>query len=450
MKKGGSIVLIIDGGGRGSALVDGYDKSKYVKKILAVPGNDMMGFNTKKPVKIYPKLKTTSIDEILEICKKENVQLVDVAQDNAIESGLVDKLTALNIPVVGPTRAAGQIEWDKGWARDFGQRYGLPQPKFKVCHSLEEGENFLKIQKNKAWFVKASGLAEGKGALPANNNDEAVERIKELSRFGEAGKVFVLEEWLCNDDGSNGEEFSLFILSDGRHYQIAGTAQDHKRVNDFDEGENTGGMGVSTPPLLMRNSLLKQIKKEIIDKTITGLIEEKRPYKGVLYLGGIVVKKKGKLVPYVIEFNARWGDPEVEAILPGLKNDLYEVSMAIVQQRLNKVKLKPDSKARVVIAGASRGYPGNYSNVKGKQIFGLEKASRIVGVKIYGAGVKVIHKKYFANGGRLFYVVGEGKNVIEARMRAYHAISLINVEGNNLHFRTDIGWRDIERLNSLR
>ena len=449
MRKGASTVLIIDGGGRGSALVDAYGKSRYVKKILAVPGNDMMGFNSKKLVKIYPHLKTTSINEIIEICKKENVHLVDVAQDNAIESGLVDKLTSLNIPAVGPTRAAGQIEWDKAWARDFGKRYGLPQPEFKVCHSLEEGESFLKLQENKAWFVKASGLAEGKGALPANNNDEAVERIKGLSRFGEAGKIFVLEEWLQNEDGSNGEEFSLFVLSDGRHYQIAGAAQDHKRVNDFDEGENTGGMGVSTPPLLMKNRLLNLVKKDIINKTIVGLIKEKRPYKGVLYLGGIVVKKKGKLTPYVIEFNARWGDPEVEAVLPSLRNDIYEVSIKIVEERLDRIKLKLDTKARVVIAGASKGYPGNYSNVKGKQIFGLEDARKISGVKIYGAGVRVINKKYFANGGRLFYVVGEGRNVVEARMRAYRAISLINVEGNNLHFRTDIGWRDVERLNSL-
>ncbi len=449
MRKKLNTVLVIDAGGRGSALVDAYAKSKKVKKILAVPGNDMMGFNSKKPVKIYPNLKTTSIEDIVEICKVEKVDLVDVAQDNAIAAGLVDKLVALNIPVVGPSKAAGQIEWDKAWARNFGEKYGLPQPKFKVCKSVAEGEKFLKSQSiDNAWFVKAAGLAEGKGALPAKNNLEALVRIKELEKFGEAGQVYVLEEWLQNDDGSNGEEFSLFILSDGKSYQILGSAQDHKRVNDFDEGENTGGMGASTPPLLVNVSLLSQVKKDIVQKTIAGLFKENRSYKGVLYLGGIIIKHKGRTVPYVIEFNARWGDPEVEVMLPGLRNDLFEVSMAIVEGKLAKLKLKINKKSRVVVAGASKGYPDNYADVKGKQIFGLHLAKKIPGVKIYGAGVKFKDKKYYVNGGRLFYIVGEGRNVIEARHKAYSAMSLISIEGNNLHFRTDIGWRDVERLNS--
>ena len=148
--------------------------------------------------------------------------------------------------------------------------------------------------------------------------------------------------------------------------------------------------------------------------------------------------------PFVIEFNARWGDPEAQVILPGLKNDLFEIGMAIVEGELHKLEVKMDEKSRVVVAGTSRGYPGNYDFVKGKQIFGLDKARKIKGIKIYGAGIKILEGKYFASGGRLFYIVGEGNNVIEARQKTYQAMAAVSVEGNNLHFRTDIGWRDVE------
>lgn len=438
-------VLVVDGGGRGSALVDKYSQSKHVGKILAVPGNDLMKINTDKPVRIYPQLETTSIKEILEICESEKVSLVDVAQDNAIEVGLVDLLLKNNFLAAGPTKNAGQIEWDKAWAREFGERHKIPQPKFKICKTEKEGVDYLQHQPNQAWFVKASYLAEGKGALPAKDNKEAIKRVKEIKRFKNAGRVFLIEEWLKEEDGL-AEEFSTFIFSDGNNYKIIGSAQDHKRVNNFDEGENTGGMGCSSPPLILTPDLLKKIKIEILDKVIYGLKKEGRPYKGVLYLGGMLIKQKNKLAPYVIEFNARWGDPEAEVILPGLVIDLFEAGLAISSGNIKDLQVKNDGKARIVIAGASKGYPRNYQNVRGKQIYGLNEARKIDGVKIYGAGIKEDDGKYLANGGRLFYIVGEGKSVIEARKKAYEAMSLVHIEGNNLHFRTDIGWRDIERI----
>lgn len=438
-------VLVIDGGGRGSVLVDKYAQSKYVQKVLAVPGNDLMKINTDKTVKIYPKLKTTSVGEILEICKTENVSLVDVAQDNAVEVGLVDVLVKKGIPTVGPTKKAGQIEWDKTWAREFGERKNIPQPQYKICKSEKEGIDYLRSQPDRTWFIKTSYLAQGKGALPAKDNIEATERVKEIKQFKDAGRVFLIEEWLKGDD-EFAEEFSTFVFSDGEHYQIVGSAQDHKRVNNFDEGENTGGMGCSCPPLVLTPALMKNIKKEILDKVITGLKNEGRQYKGVLYLGGMVIRQKGVLKPYVIEFNARWGDPEAQVILPRITNDLFEVSMAISQGNISSLKLQIDNMARVVVAGVSKGYPNDYQKVKGKQIFGLNGAKKIEGIKIYGAGVKEEKGKYYADGGRLFYIVGEGKNIIEARRKAYEAMSLVYIEGNNLHYRTDIGWRDVQRL----
>lgn len=439
-------VLVVDGGGRGGVLVGEYAQSEHVKRVLAVPGNDLMKTNTDKEVQIYPRLKTTSVPEILEICKKEKVSLVDVAQDNAVEAGLVDALTQKGIATVGPTRMAGEIEWNKAWAREFGERHSLPQPFFKICLSQQEGIDFLNSQHDQPWFVKAAFLAEGKGALPARNNQEAIERVKEMEGFEKAGKVFLIEKWLEGEDGSADEEFSTFIFSDGKNYKVVGSAQDHKRVNNFDEGKNTGGMGCSSSPLVLTPEIMQVVTTGIFNNTIDGLREEGRPYKGVLYLGGMLIKEKDKLNPYVIEFNARWGDPEAQVILPGLVNDLFETSMMIAEGNIGSMNLRTDGKSRVVVAGASRGYPGDYSHVRGKMIHGLDKARKVNGVRFYSAAIKEEGGKYFANGGRLFYIVGEGSNIIEARERAYDAMSLVSIEGNNLHFRTDIGWRDVERL----
>lgn len=442
----GNTVLVVDAGGRGAALVDKYAHSEHVGRVIAVPGNDLMGINTDKPVQIYPKLTTTSIPEILAICEQEEVILVDVAHDNAVAVGLVDALNQRGVPTVGPTRNAGQIEWDKAWSREFGERHGIAQPSFKICLSQQEGMEYLQSQPDQPWFIKASGLAEGKGALPAKNNEEALRRVKEMDRFKGAGNVFLIEKWLQGDDGLPGEEFSTFVFSDGQHYKVIGSAQDHKRASNFDEGENTGGMGCSTPPLALTPEFMRDVEVGILDRALQGLYAEGRPYKGVLYLGGMAIKSNGSLSPSVIEFNARWGDPEVQVVLPGLVNDLFEVSMAIANGDISTLPLQTDGKSRVVVTGASRGYPGDYKDVRGKQIYGLNEARSIDGVRLYGAGVGEEDGKHYAQGGRLFYIVGEGETVIDARRRAYEAMSLVSIDGNNLHFRTDIGWRDVARV----
>lgn len=428
MKK--NTILVVDAGGRGAALVHKYSLSPYVSKIIAVPGNDLMQINSSIPVKTYQYFKTTSVREILEICRSEKVDLVDVAQDNAVAVGLVDALNKEGIKAVGPTKMAGQIEWDKAWARKFMRKYKIPHPKFKICKSQKEGIAFVK-QHQSSWFVKASGLAEGKGAIPAVNASQAIKAIKQMTSFGKAGKTFVLEEWI------KGEEFSMFAITDGKTFQIAGSAQDHKRLYDGDKGPNTGGIGCSAPPLVVNPKIYKQ-GKLIIKKAISGLASESRPYKGVLYLGGIVVE--GKV--FVIEFNARWGSPEAEVLIPGIKNDLFKLSTSIVDGNLKKFKIKIDGKSRVVVTGSLR----QGVAIKKRELFGIDKILKLKSVIVYGARITKVRGKYFVSSGRLFHVVGEGKNVIEARQKAYRAIKLISIEGNNLHFRTDIGWRDMERL----
>ena len=427
-------VLVIDGGGRGAALVDKYAQSKQVGKILVVPGNDLMQINTKKPVLTFPDLKTTSVKEILEICKKEKVDLVDVAQDNAVEVGLVDRLMKIGISAFGPTRKAGQIEWDKAWARKFIQKYQILNPKFQIFKSEKEGIKFSKMYPNNRWFVKTAGLAEGKGVIPAENIDETIMAIKQMQKFGTSGETFLLEEWLI------GEEFSAFAICDGEDFKVIGFAQDHKRINDGDRGPNTGGMGCVSNPLVVNKYVKKQVEN-IFQKTIDGLRKEARPYKGILYLGGIVVE--GRV--FIIEFNARWGDPEAEVLIPAMQNDFFDLANAVISGKLKNFKIRIDKKVRVAVAATAKGYPADYRAVKGKKVLGIDMA-RETGVKVYGAGIKKIGADYVVNGGRVLYAVGEGDNVVEAREKAYEAIALINIEGDNLHYRKDIGWRDMARL----
>lgn len=429
-------VAVIDGGGRGHALVDKYLQSKEVIKVIAVPGNDLMLLS--KNVKIFPQFKTTDIDQIVLICRKEKVDLVDVAQDDAVAAGIVDELKKQNIKTFGPTKAAGQIEWDKAWARKFMKKFHIPSPKYKIFKTRKEGINYIKKQKEGKWFVKASGLAAGKGALYAENNHQAINKINQMKNFGKAGETYLIEECL------EGEEFSSFAIVNGERFEIAGYAQDHKRLFDNDKGPNTGGMGCSSPPMVITKEIEKQVRK-IFKKTVMGLFKIKRPYTGVLYLGGIIVNGQVN----VIEFNARWGDPEAQVIIPSIKNDLFSLKGLVLKAK--RVKLEKDDNYRIVVAAASKGYPGNYSKIVGKEIKNLGSIIRHAeqrerSIRIFGAGVKIKDKKYVASGGRLFYVMGEGKNVEEARKKAYDALSQVSISGNNLHYRRDIGYRDLERL----
>lgn len=425
-------VLVVDGGGRGSVLVDKYLQSKYVQKVIAIPGNDLMVADNR--VEIYPSIKTTDIDEIQKICKINKVDLVDVAQDDVVAIGLTDTLKKTGITVFGPSKKAGQIEWDKSWSKNFMQIQKIPTAKYQIFNAEASALKYIKTQAENQWYIKASGLAGGKGAIYAKNKNEAISAIGKMKNFGIAGKTFLIEECL------QGEEFSSFAIVSGKNFQILGHAQDHKTAYDGNLGPNTGGMGCSSPPLVITEKIEKQIKS-IFKKTVEGLVKIKTPYLGILYLGGIV-DSKNKVK--IIEFNARWGDPEAQVVLPSIKNDYLELILSAIKGKLKKVV--QDKIYRVVVTAASKGYPGDTSKVIGKKIKGLDKIIKSK-TKIYGAQTKMIRKKYTAAGGRLFYVLGEGKNVAEARKKAYNVLSKLSIIGNNLHFRKDIGYRDLERLN---
>lgn len=434
-------ILVIGQNGREHALAESYAKSPKVKKVIMTPGNGLTDFKNPKNVfsskiKNYPEVGMMDFDEIVKVCKKESIDLVDVGQDDIIAAGYVDKFEKLGITAFGPTQKASQLEWDKKWARDFMVKYKLPIPNFESFTDKQKAIEYINSQPEQLLFIKASGLAFGKGVIRAENRKEAVEAVNQMSGFGKSGETFLIEEALI------GEEFSLFAICDGENFQIAKTAQDHKRIFDGDKGPNTGGVGSVAPTGAISREEIKEIEDKIIKPTLNGMKEEGRPYKGILYLGGMKTKDGVK----IIEFNCRWGDPEAEVILPSIITDYLEVVQRVLSQNLGNLKIQFDNKVRVSVAGCSKGYPEDYSQVKGKEVLGLDDVINIPEVLIFGSGIKKEGDKFLANGGRVFYIVGEGKDIMEAREKAYKAMKLINIEGNNLHYRTDIGYRDVERL----
>lgn len=428
-------ILVIGQNGREHALAVTYAKSKKVKKVFIAPGNGLTDFNNPK-IMNYPEVVMTDFDGIVKICRKEKIDSVDVAQDDVIAAGYVDKLEALGIRAFGPTQTASQLEWDKKWARDFMVRHKLPIPEYKAFNNKKEAITYINSLPEQTLFIKAAGLALGKGVIRTENRKEAVEAVNSMSKFGKSGETFLIEEALI------GEEFSLFAICDGENFVVAKSAQDHKTIYDGDKGPNTGGVGSVAPTSAVDDLTIGKIEKNIFRPLLEGMKKEGRLYKGILYLGGMVTKEGVK----IIEFNCRWGDPEAEVILPSITTDYLDVIEAVRFQKLKKTKITFDKKVRVSIAGCSKGYPGDYSFVKGKEIFGLTEVMKIPGISVFGSGIKRQGKKFFVNGGRIFYVVSEGRNILDAREKAYKAIEKISIEGDNLHYRKDIGWRDLQRI----
>lgn len=428
-------VLVIGQNGREHALAVSYAKSSKVKKVVMTPGNGLTDFKNPK-IKNYPDVRMMDFEKIVDICKKEKIDLVDVGQDDIIAAGYVDKFEKLGIPAFGPSQKAAQLEWDKEWARNFMIKYKLPIPKFESFTDKKKAIDYINSLSEQLLFIKASGLALGKGVIRAENKKEATQAVEDMTKFGKAGEIFLIEEALI------GEEFSLFAICDGENFVVAKTAQDHKRIFDGDLGPNTGGVGSVAPTGAIDQKTIDGIEEKIIKPTLAGMKKEGRPYKGILYLGGMKTDDGVK----IIEFNCRWGDPEAEVILPSITTDYLDLTQAGISGKLSNTKIEFDKKVRVSIAGCSKGYPEDYSAVKGKEIFGLEKAMKSPGILIFGSGIKREGNRFIVSGGRVFYVVGEGENIVDAREKAYKVMALINIEGDNLHYRSDIGWRDLARL----
>jgi len=434
----GLTILIVGSGAREHAISYAYEKSDKVKKIIIAPGNDFIAYQRKKEVIIDKDCNVKQPHSFLDLARKYKPDLIDVAQDDAIAAGTVDLLRKHGFLVFGPTQQAARIEWDKQWSREFMKRYDIPCPKFQYFSDHKKAKEYVTslYQKNpkKLLYIKAAGLCEGKGALKTTCLKEALLNIERMKEFKEAGNFFLIE------DGLVGEEFSYYAISDGESYSTFISAQDHKTVFDFDRGEQTGGMGAIAPTEVTK-PFSQDIEKKLIARAIHGMQREKTPFVGILYLGGIISNNE----VMNIEYNARWGDPECQVILPSLQTDYIDLIMACLQKRLSSIKIQQDKKIRVCVVGASKGYPRNYSSVVGKRIYGIEKVMPMKGITFFGAGIAVRNGNFYANGGRLFNIIGEGNTLLEARERAYQAMKFITIEGNNLHYRTDIGLRGIER-----
>lgn len=427
-------VLIVGSGGREHALATAYAKNKKIQKIIVAPGNGLIPLTSPK-VKVESTVAATDFDGVLQLAKEYKIDLVDVAADDQLAEGFVDKLQKLGIKAFGPTQKAAEIEWNKDWARGFMKKYKLPIPHYETFNNSKKAIDYVKNLNEQVLYIKASGLALGKGAIRAENKKEAITAIESMKNFGKAGETFLIEQCLI------GEEFSLFAICDGENYQIVGCAQDHKTVYNHDIGPNTGGMGCVSNPLVATPQVLRIVEKTILVPFMRGMQKEGRPYSGILYLGAMVTKNGIKIV----EFNARWGDPEAEVIIPSFKTDYLTIVDAVLNKKLKNIKIQRDKLSRISVAGCSLGYPVDYSSVKGKVVSGLEKVEKLPGVKVFGAGIAKKGSKFVAHGGRVFHIVGEGKTLQDALNRAYGAISMVNIEGDNLHYRTDIGWRDLER-----
>lgn len=420
-------VLVIGGGGREHALVWKLAQSRHVDKIYCMPGNAGIS-------EIAECIDVSNdFEALLDFVKYEWIDLTIVGPEDPLSKGIVDLFEKEGRRIIGPTKEASRLESSKVFAKDFMKRYGIPTAEYKVFTSYLHAEDYIRI-KGAPIVIKADGLAAGKGVFVAKTIDEALESLRLIMKervFGEAGDRVVIEEFL------EGEEASFMAFCDGKTVIPMVSSQDHKRVFDNDEGPNTGGMGACSPAPVVTEEIERIVMNKIMFPAIRGMRAEGIRYKGILYAGLMI--KDGR--PYVLEFNCRFGDPETQPVLTRLQSDLIDISFAIIEERLSEVEIKWRPEASVCVVLASKGYPGKYE--KGKIIKGLEKLKGLEDLFVFHAGTAYNNGDIVTSGGRVLGVTALGKDIVEARQRAYEAIGNIHFEG--MHFRKDIALRAIKK-----
>lgn len=426
-------VLVIGSGGREHALVWKLAQSPRVEKIYCAPGSDGIG----RMAELVP-LQVEDIEGLAHWAAKERIDLTVVGPEVPLTLGIVDRFEAAGLRIFGPSKAAAQMEGSKAFAKDLMQRYGIPTAEYRVFKDAEEAKTYIREQ-GAPLVVKADGLAAGKGVVVAQSTEEAlaaVEQMMEAREFGEAGGRIVVEEFLT------GPELSLLALTDGVTVLPMAPAHDHKAVFDGDQGPNTGGMGAFSPSTLADDELISRINAEVLEPVVAALAQEGIKYRGVLY-AGLMLTPGG---PKVLEFNARFGDPETQVILPRLENDLVEVMEAVIDGRLSEHKLTWTEEKALCVILASEGYPGSYP--KGREISGLDHTGQIEGSSseaiVFHSGTRFSEGQWYTNGGRVLAVTALGKDFAEAQRLAYVAASRIKFAGQ--HYRKDIGDKAFKRL----
>lgn len=418
---------MVGSGGREHALVWKIARSPRATAVLAAPGSDAIA----REASCFPGLRADDVDAIVALATREGVDLVVVGPEAPLAAGLVDRLREAGVAAFGPTRAAAQLESSKGFAKQFMARQRIPTAAFQIFDDLAAAQAYARELEG-VCVVKADGLAAGKGVAVCSDVGEADLALKEIMsarRFGDAGARVVIEERLV------GEELSYYAISDGEHVLTLGAAQDHKRALDGDLGENTGGMGAYSPAAVLSQAVEKRVLEEIVYPTIRGMQAEGHPYTGVLYVG-LMVDALG--TPRVVEFNARFGDPETQPLVVRMDGDLLPLLDASARGELERVAPPGFRDAAVCVVLASGGYPREYPT--GLAIAGLDEAEALDDVVVFHAGTRSRPEGGFETaGGRVLGVTARGDSVAEARERAYAAADLIHFEG--MHLRRDISAR---------
>jgi len=413
-------ILLIGSGGREHALAWSISASALTEELVIAPGSDAMGGLGR-----CVDVAADDLDGLMALARTEAPDLVVVGPEAPLVAGLVDRMEAAGLAVFGPRQAAAQLEGSKAFAREACARFGIRQPGFTACTDLAGAEAAIDAAGGSC-VIKADGLAAGKGVVVADNAEEAKAAAADMlgGRFGDAGATLLVEERI------SGPEASLFALIDGPNALFLGSAQDHKRAFDGDQGPNTGGMGAVSPAPRLNDALRDQVMREVVLPLARGMADEGTPYRGILYVG-LMLTEDG---PQVIEFNCRLGDPEAQVILPRLRSDLVAAMLATIEGTLGHVSLRWDDRSAVTVVMASSGYPGPYE--KGSKITGTAAAEG-GDVILFHAGTKIdADGTLRANGGRVLAVTGLGADVAAARAASYGAVRAIDWPQG--FYRTDI------------
>ena len=423
-------VLIIGSGGREHALARSLARS--ARSLFIAPGNAGTG-QIGQNVPIEPD----DIEGLVSFAQQESIQLTVVGPEAPLVHGVSDAFEACRLPVVGPSSAAAEIEGSKAFAKAFMERHGIPTAAHRTFAADQFGEASAYVREAGAPIVvKASGLAAGKGVMVCATMDEALgalDRVLRTPYYADTGREVVVESYM------EGEEASVFALTDGEDYAVLVPAQDHKRVGEGDTGPNTGGMGAYAPTPVAQGDLLADIRRRIIEPTLEGMASEGRLYKGCLY-AGIMVTPEG---PKVVEFNCRLGDPEAQVVLPLLDVDLVEALQRLTEGRLGTLRVTERDGAAACVVLSSCGYPGPYQ--KGLPISGLDAAGELQDVEVFHSGTRLDSLgRILTAGGRVLGVTAIAADLPGAVQRAYEAVDLIHFEG--AHFRRDIGSKGLERM----
>jgi phosphoribosylamine---glycine ligase len=421
-------VLLVGGGGREHALAWKLAQSPRLDRLIAAPGNPGIASHAE-----CVALKDSAIEDLVALAARERVDLVVVGPELPLSLGLADRLREAGMAVFGPSQSAARLESSKAFAKDLMARYGIPTARFRIFQDAAAARGFCR-ELGTPLVVKTDGLAAGKGAivcLRLEDADHAIRLCLEEGAFGPAGRTVVIEEFM------EGEEASVFVITDGVSALPFQAAQDHKTIFDGDRGPNTGGMGAYSPAPVVDAAMDRRVTDEIVMPTMAAMTKEGAPYVGVLYVG-LMITKDG---PRVVEFNCRFGDPECQAIVPRLDEDVLPVFDAVARGRGLPASLRWRTEASVCVVLASRGYPGTPKT--GDLISGLDAAGELPGVHVFHAGTVRRDGALLTSGGRVLGVQALGSDIRTAIVRAYEAVDHIRFEGMQL--RRDIGRRALGR-----